>query len=418
MNKKENNKVRDKIFEAIENSKQEMICLLSELVSFQTVNPPGNNYHACAQFLSERCNELGLSSFVIQTDDKQVEKSGHDPKKNPRYNVVARWDVGAKKTLHLNGHFDVVPATGDWKTDPHELVEKKNRLFGRGSYDDLGNLVVFLTSLSALRQNNIRPGYNIELSFVCDEEIGGECGFKYLVDKGFIKPDFAIGEGKSENFITIGNKGMLFLSVSVKGKPAHAAYSNESGVNSFEKMVKLGIELLKLKKKVVLRKTKLNMEDEGKKNATFVMGGELSGGSKINTVPDNSTFTIDRRLNPEDNSKKALAEIMDVIDKMKKIDKDFSADVRILNRSEPIVTDRRNEICDVLGGAIGSVFEKKPEFLIISGGNDLRHIAKKGVPIVGYSCSGENMHSDNECVYLDSMVKTAKVLALTMLGKQ
>jgi succinyl-diaminopimelate desuccinylase len=413
-----NEKDKKRIFEVLENSEQEMISLLSELVSFQTINPPGNNYHTAAQFLSERCNELGLSSFVIQTDDKQVKKSGHDPKKNPRYNVVARWDVGAKKTLHLNGHFDVVPATGDWKTDPHVLVVKKNKLFGRGSYDDLGNLVVFLTSISALKKSNIKPGYNIELSFVCDEETGGECGFRYLVDKGFVKPDFAIGEGRSENYITIGNKGMLFLSVSVKGKSAHAAYSNEFGVNSFENMVKLGIELLKLKKKVVLRKTSQNMENEAKRYATFVMGGELSGGSKINTVPDNSTFTIDRRLNPEEDSDKALAEIMDVINSMKNKQKDFSADVNILNRSEPIVTNSKNEICEVLGAAIGSVFQKKPEFLIISGGSDLRHIANKGVPIVGYSCSGENMHSDNECVYLDSMVKTAKVLALAMLGNR
>src|SRR5690349_10869389 len=55
--------------------------------------------------------------------------------------VAAEWmNAGPKApTVLVYGHFDVQPVKGEvWSTDPHGLVRKGDRLYGRGAADDAG----------------------------------------------------------------------------------------------------------------------------------------------------------------------------------------------------------------------------------------------------------------------------------------
>ena len=146
--------------------KKEIEALTQALCGFATVNPPGENFEACARFLQKTANDLGLRSRMVNVPRAYIRE--HLPPEcwpYPRYNVIARWNVGAEKTLHFNSHFDVVPATEDWRTPPFAPVVERGRLYGRGTCDMKGCLAASLFAVAALKECGRIPPCNLEFSF-------------------------------------------------------------------------------------------------------------------------------------------------------------------------------------------------------------------------------------------------------------
>lgn len=56
-----------------------------------------------------------------------------------------------KKTVLIYGHLDVQPALKEdgWATEPFDLIEKDDKLYGRGSTDDKGPVLCWLHALQA-----------------------------------------------------------------------------------------------------------------------------------------------------------------------------------------------------------------------------------------------------------------------------
>ncbi|MBL0194434.1 MAG: M20/M25/M40 family metallo-hydrolase [Myxococcales bacterium] len=89
--------------------------------------------------------------------------------------VAAEW-MGAgpsKPTILVYGHFDVQPVAGEaWDTPPHTLVRKGDRLYGRGSADDMGGWLSHLLAMEAwLGETGALP-CNVKLLIEGEEEIG------------------------------------------------------------------------------------------------------------------------------------------------------------------------------------------------------------------------------------------------------
>ena len=85
--------------------KESLLCqLLQDLVRIPTVNPPGANYSEMVDFLANLSGSLGLEvekHQVNASDAIQIVPHAND---YPRFNLIARWNVGAKKTIHFNSH--------------------------------------------------------------------------------------------------------------------------------------------------------------------------------------------------------------------------------------------------------------------------------------------------------------------------
>jgi len=397
----------------LKRNKAKVISLVSGLIEIPTVNPPGENYEEMAGLLERECKKLGLVTRKYITPKPILDKykiSGG----SKRISLVADLNARHKKVLHINSHYDVVPATGKWKTNPFKAVVKGDRIYGRGSEDMKGNIASVLFALKALQDCGVKLKINIQLSFTPDEEIGGGTGLGYLVAKGLVKADYAMSEGYSGNSISIGNKGILWAEVEVVGKSAHGSMPHK-GVNSFERMNMLVNELEKLKNKISVKKTKYNMRDDVSKNPSFVMGGFIEGGGKVNIIPGITKFSIDRRLIPEENINTAKMEIETVIKKFNSRYKDSKVNIRFVSQGSPVVSGKDKKFFKVTAEAIKFVTGKKADFSVMSGATDMRYFMQKGVPSLGYSASGgEKWHSDNEFVYISSLVNTAEVFALIM----
>jgi acetylornithine deacetylase/succinyl-diaminopimelate desuccinylase-like protein len=89
--------------------------------------------------------------------------------------VAAEWMGAGEKapTILIYGHFDVQPVKGEvWSTEPHALVRKGDRLYGRGSADDMGGWLSHLVAIEAWMQETKGLPCNIKILLEGEEEIG------------------------------------------------------------------------------------------------------------------------------------------------------------------------------------------------------------------------------------------------------
>ncbi len=409
--------MRKKIFNYLESNRQKVIALLASLIAIPTVNPPGKNYERMVDFLRRRCNDLGLKTKQYVTPRRVLRKFAVGAG-SKRVSLLADLDTGAKKTLHIASHYDVVPPTDKWATDPFKAVVKGNRLYGRGSEDMKGNIACVLFAIRAIKRLNIKPKLNLQVSFTPDEEIGGRTGLGYLVEKGLVRADYAMSEGYSGRCVSMGNKGVIWAEVSVTGKACHASIPHR-GVNAFERMTMLSRELEGLKKKIEKRKSRFNMRDNISRSPSLVMGGLLEGGIKVNVVPGLARFSIDRRLIPEEDTRAAQKEIEGVIKEFNARYKDSRASVKFCSIEAPSISPKDKVFFRTVSDAVKQLTGKSARFCVMPGATDMRYFMWKGVPSLGYSAGGgEGWHSDNEFVYIDSLIDTTKLYALVMAGME
>jgi carboxypeptidase PM20D1 len=109
-------------------------------------------------------------------------------------------DAGAKGVAFL-AHHDVVPiAPGTearWKQPPFAGVVKDGFVWGRGSWDDKGNLVAQMEAVEMLIAAGFQPRQSFYLVSGGDEEIGGYGARKIvaLLQQRQVRLDFVIDEG-------------------------------------------------------------------------------------------------------------------------------------------------------------------------------------------------------------------------------
>lgn len=399
-----------RLFSYIENNKRGLVRLTRQLIQIPTQNPPGENYERLVALLEKRCRAAGLNVKKILLPLQELRKAGIKDGSG-RIILLASLKTGAKKTLHMNAHYDVVPATSNWRYGPFEARVQRGKIFGRGAEDDKGNIACMLFAVESAIKCKVSSKVNMELSFTPDEETGGDTGFGYLVKNNLISPDYAIGEGHPRDYASFGNKGILWAEVVVSGKSAHASEPYR-GVNAFEKMLAVADEFMKLKRGVERRKTSYKTLDPRDRYATFEMGGVVRGGSKINTLPDKVSFTIDRRVLPDEDFDDALKEMRETISRLKKKDPALKIKLYIKTKEKPVVSKSDSPLAKEVSRAIALVYGRPAKFAITSGGTDMRYLIRRGVECVGYSAAGgARWHSDNEFVYIDSLVATTKVFA-------
>jgi acetylornithine deacetylase/succinyl-diaminopimelate desuccinylase-like protein len=97
--------------------------------------------------------------------------------------VAAEWTAAGpdKPTVLIYGHFDIQPVKGEtWATPPHELVRKGNRVYARGSADDMGGWLSHLVSLEAWLAETGGLPCNVKLLIEGEEEIGSPNLERYM----------------------------------------------------------------------------------------------------------------------------------------------------------------------------------------------------------------------------------------------
>ena len=271
--------------------------LLEKLISFDSTSR--NSNLPLIDFVQEYLAGYGVQSRRV------------DYEKDNKTNLYATIGPDIKGGIVLSGHTDVVPVDGqNWTSDPFAMVERDDRLFGRGACDMKGFIAV---ALAAVPQFVAQPlNKPIHLAFSCDEETGC-AGVRPLIDHIIAelpKPaSVIVGEPTSMKVVNA-HKGACRFKTHVTGHEAHSSCSH-LGVNA---ILVAGEMLAEIGK--IAQDYKQRGDPSGRfvPPYTTVEVGLIEGGITNNIIPRDCTFEWETRMLPNHE----LDELTDRIDTFSK----------------------------------------------------------------------------------------------------
>ena len=399
----------------IDRNPQELLRRLQHLVGISTINPPGENYAVITEWLRNELEAVGLVSrrYAIPAADLRqalpLAQRGF-----PRYNVLGRLPTrGARKTIHFNAHYDVVPVSGRWKHGSAFSGKVSDGwIYGRGTADMKGSIASLLLALRALRATGTQPRMNVEVSFTADEETDSVLGSGWLVANAALKADYAVvmegGEGRS---ICCGHNGTIWLEVIIHGKAAHGSLPHR-GINAFEKMAAFVRELEDYKRTLAQRAWRT---PEGKTmHPTINVGGEFAcgPGAKINTVPADASFTIDRRVLPIEKHAEAEKELRAFLRVAATRIPKCAMSIRKISENYSCFSEPEHPFFAAMAGCVTRVRRAKSAFNVSSGFNDMHFFSHHlKIPTLGYGPGGDDPHAVDERARVKELLASAKIYA-------
>jgi acetylornithine deacetylase/succinyl-diaminopimelate desuccinylase family protein len=381
----------------------EMAALLAELVAIPTENPPGKNYRACADLLENRLRQVGLECERMEAREPK-EGTGDNP-----VSLVASYGRG-ERVLYFHGHYDVVPAQSREQFHP---LRKDHFVFGRGTCDMKGGIVAMLYAILALKECGAELDGRIALTLVPNEETGGEGGSAWLAAQG------TLGRGgigmllaePTSGVVWNANRGAISLRVRVLGKSAHVGLQHQ-GENAFERMHRVVERLQELKREVEQRVTNFNVGAKHACNSILMLGGQSGGGANFNVVPAECRFTIDRRINPEEDLEEEKAVLIAVLEGCKR--DGIPLEWEILQEGRSSACREEEPLGEALAHGVRAVTGEAPRFEMCPGLLETRFYAAQGVPAYAYGPGLLSVaHGPNEYVDLRKVIECAAIYALT-----
>jgi succinyl-diaminopimelate desuccinylase len=388
---------------------------LQQLVGISTVNPPGENYDAITAYLVNELTAAGLATKRYAIPRALMHRSlPPEQQAFPRFNVLGKLAVrGAKKTIHFNAHFDVVPVSGKWcHGSPFSGAVNRGWIFGRGTSDMKGSIASLLLALRSLRATGAAPKTNVEVSFTADEETDSVLGAGWLVKHAPIKPDYAVVmEGGDGGSVCCGHNGVVWLEVQVHGRAAHGSQP-ENGINALEKMSALVLALEDYKRKIA-RRTFVTPEGRTMRSTINVGGVFSSGpGGKINTVPNLARFSIDRRVLAVENHATAERDLRAFLSKAARAIPQCRITIEKVSENFACFLPPKHPFFTAMAGSVTRVRRAKTTFSVSTGFNDMHFFAHyRKIPTLGYGPGGVDYHAVDERVSIRALVATAKIYA-------
>ena len=240
--------------------------ILKDLISFNTKKDKEND--KIINYIEEYLNSIGFKTEYIGK------------------NLIMY--IGENKKIGFLGHTDTVEYIEGWETNPFELTQIKNKLYGLGTCDMKGGIAALLEAVSKVDFSKL--SYGMKLYFTYDDEIG--FGVIYdITNSDEVFPEIMIFGEPTSNELLIGSKGLLEYELSFKGIKAHSS-NPEKGKSANMNAVKLLFELEEFYNEEIKKYEQKNYEIP----YTTMNIGTIKGGSAKNSVSANCEVSIDFRI--------------------------------------------------------------------------------------------------------------------------
>ena len=392
---------RAKVFETVDEMRDDAIEFLQSLIRINSVNPSPTFEREIADYVAEKMRQLSM-------DVHQIE-----PEKNRVSNLGLYHGFEGHKTLLINSHLDTVPegTLADWVAPPFEARIVGDRIIGRGAKDCKLGMASSLMALEAIQRSGVGLRGNYMITTTAGEETGGGLGLPQLIDTGLVKADYAIyAEGEPKQLV-VGARGFCQIEISVKGTTTHSS-NKHLGSNAIVKMA----PVIKAIDSMTFTNWKPHPVVPGKPIASVNM---ISGGFKENVVPDSCTIVVDIRFLPGMTIDGVMADVERVMDSLQRQDPfmgglEYSVNVRSLGR--PMITDANDPFVKVMQRAVLDVTGEEFPAFGMTASTDARWLVNDAkIPTILFSLAESRNHVPNEFVIIDQYIQNIKIYAETAL---
>jgi succinyl-diaminopimelate desuccinylase len=399
----------DTVFKEIERMRNEMTETLMELVRVPAIAPQsgGDGESKRAEKLVQILKTMGFTELRhVDADDERVPS-----RKRP--NLIAYLNGETKERLWIITHLDVVPAGEEalWTvTKPFDPIVKDGKIYGRGTEDNLQEMIASIYAAKALKNMGIKPKRTVALCFVADEENGSKFGIQYLIGQHlFEKNDLVVvpdGGNSDGSFIEIAEKSSLWLKISTFGKQAHASRPSD-GLNAN----RVGMEFALALDKMLHEKYPARDDYFEPPESTFEPTKKEKNVDAVNIVPGEDFTYFDCRILPRFDVEEVLKEINILAATFEK-KTGARITIEVVSKTvAPQPTDANAKIVTMLREAVETIRGIKPKVGGIGGGTCAAYFRRVGLPAVVWSTADEMAHQPNEYARIDNMVNDAKIFA-------
>ena len=406
---------------------EQLISLTQDLVRIPSVS--GEEYEVQKRIHHE-FEAMDLNSEMFYPNEKELRKhkdffettsfTKYGYEDRPNVAAVLKGEGGGR-SICLSGHVDVVSPEPleKWTRDPWSADVVDGNVHGRGAGDMKAGVAAMIFAVKALQANGVRLKGDVQLETTIEEEDGGVGGVLYMRT---IRPktDAALIPEPSNHTISLASAGIMYFRVTVPGVPAHAATAH-FGVNAIQKAMLVidAIDSLHKDRQSRISYPTAESDLRMKGRATTINIGVIRGGDWPSTVPGSCEIECRIGFPPGETREQVMSQVEEAVSTA-------AAANEWLSQNRPKVTwfgwkarpheiEESNPFVQQVRKSVNQVVGIDPMFIGGSSGLDTRFFVHQGIPAVTCGPKAERIHSFDETVTIESTVKTAQVIASTMI---
>src|SRR5687767_1795053 len=357
------------------------IQLLQDLSKVDSVNPSlvlgAAGEDAIARTLTAAMQGMGL---MVRT---QIVAPG-------RPNVVAELQGQAPgRSLMFCGHIDTVGVAG--MAAPFSGDERDGRVYGRGSQDMKGGVAAMIDAARVVAESGGLAAGKLVIGCVVDEE-HASIGADALVTKW--RTDAAVVTEPTDLQVAIAHKGFEWVEIETEGRAAHGSRPRE-GRDAIRLMGRVLNGLDQLDRSLQARPPHALL------GTASLHASLIEGGRELSSYPDRCHLQMERRTVPGEAPGAAAREVDQVLAKLRGEDPDFKATAKAMFARSPYELPVDHELPKAMLRASNNTSAP----IGMSFWTDAAILGEAGIPSILYGPTGGGLHSIEEWVNIQSVLK-------------
>ena len=370
------------------------IRLLKQLIAIDSINPSlvagAAGEAAIARALVEELRNIGLAVEI------QEAAPG-------RPNVVGTLEGQAPgRSLMYCGHLDTVGVAG--MARPFDPAERDGRIYGRGSQDMKSGVAAMIGAARVIAESGGLDTGRLVIACVVDEE-HASIGADALVTRW--RADGGVVTEPTDLAVAVAHKGFEWVEIETEGRAAHGSRPRE------------GRDAIRLMGRVLGALDALDRDLQSRAphallGTASLHASVIAGGHELSSYPDRCHLQMERRTVPGEPPGVAGGEVEAILERLRREDPEFRGVAKVTFGRPPHEIAANHPLALAMQEAQRTSAPQHPStsapVIGMSFWTDAAVLSEAGIPSILYGPSGAGLHSIEEWVDAQSVLRCRDAL--------